>query len=65
MWTLKNLCDYCNGTIPGGSAQAHINGRWVPARSENWKFRTLRERFREAKAVFTGKADCFMWPEGQ
>ena len=42
-----------------------INGKWVPARSENYKFRTYGQRLKEAWAVFTGKADAFTWPEGQ
>lgn len=45
--------------------RTRINGRWVPARSINFKYRSLKERLREAWAVFTGKSDCFIWPEGQ
>jgi hypothetical protein len=59
MWTLRRLVEDCN------SCQAEINGKWVPARPINYKYRTLKEKFREAYAVFTGKADCFTWPEGQ
>lgn len=44
---------------------AQINGRWVPCRSENYKFRSLKTRIKEAWAVFSGKADAFTWPEGQ
>jgi hypothetical protein len=45
--------------------KACVNGKWVPARPVNYKYRTLFERIREAWLVFTGKADCFIWPEGQ
>lgn len=57
MWTLRELVDWPN--------EAEINGKWVPARPLNWKHRTLRQRFREAWAVFVGKAEAFTWPEGQ
>ena len=59
MWTLKQLQTIVNET------QAEINGRWVPARSINWRYRTFRTKIKEAWAVFTGKADCFIWPENQ
>jgi len=42
-----------------------IDGKWVPARGENYKYRSLSQRFKEAWMVFTGKADAFTWPEGQ
>lgn len=44
---------------------AYINGKWVPARPVNWKYRTLKQRIKEAWYVFTGKADAFIWPEDQ
>jgi len=47
------------------SDQACINGKWVSARPENYKFRSLTEKIKEAWAVFTGKAEAFKWPEGQ
>ena len=59
MWTLRGLVD------SAASAQTCINGEWVPSRPINWKYRTLWQRFREAWAVFRGKADCFKWPKGQ
>lgn len=59
MWTLKRLVLSINET------SAEINGKWVPARPINWKYRNLKERIQEAWSVFTGKADCFIWPEGQ
>ncbi len=47
------------------AASANINGKWVPARPINYRYRSLLERIREAWAVFAGKADAFLWPEGQ
>lgn len=35
-----------------------INGRWVPARPPNYKYRSLRERIRDSWSVFVGKADA-------
>lgn len=58
MWTLRQLQDR---DMP----QANINDKWVPARPENYKFRSLRQRIREAWAVLAGRADAFTWPEGQ
>lgn len=65
MWLLKDLCNHCSIHSTRGSTFTNLNGKWIPARPENWKFRSLRQRFREAKAVFSGQADCFVWPEGQ
>jgi hypothetical protein len=48
-----------------GGVSAEINGRWVHARPCNWKYRSLRERFSDAVAVFKGTADAVSWPEGQ
>lgn len=59
MYTLEYLQKEANNT------QAEINGKWVPARSINHTLRSLPEKLKEAWAVFTGKADCFTWPEGQ
>ena len=59
MWTLKSLMEHVN------SNSAEINGKWVPARPINWTCRTFKERIKEAYAVFTGKAEPFVWPEGQ
>jgi hypothetical protein len=59
MWTLKGLIEHCN------QVSSEINGKWVPSRSINYTCRTLREKLREAWAVFKGKADCFYWPENQ
>jgi len=59
MWSLKQLQVDANEII------AEINGKWVPARPLNYKYRTLQQRIKEAWYVFIGKADCFTWPEGQ
>ncbi|MCK5603390.1 hypothetical protein KAR91_16010 [Candidatus Pacearchaeota archaeon] len=60
MWELKQLQDK-------DAAQVCINGKWVPARPENYKpkYLSLRERLRIAYNVFIGKAEAFTWPEGQ
>ena len=59
MYTLKGLFKTAS------SCQTNISGQWVPCRPVNHTVRTLRQRIREALAVFTGKADCFTWPMGQ
>ena len=59
IWTLKDLMNSVACT------SAKVGDKWVPARPLNWTCRTLADRFREAWAVFTGKAEAFEWPEGQ
>lgn len=59
MYDLKDLQTQAN------SVSANINGKWVPARPENYKFDSWWSRFKDAWKVFTGKADSFRWPEGQ
>jgi len=39
----------------------HARGVWFPARPENEDYRPLRERVREAWAVFRGRASAFTW----
>ena len=56
MEELQNWNDY---TCP------KIRGKWVPARPENYKYRSFVERLKDAWAVFIGKADAFIWPEKQ
>jgi len=60
MWTLEQLQD-------AGENKVCIDGKFVPARPENYKNRylTVRKRIKRAWAVFTGKADTFVWPGGQ
>ena len=60
MWTLKQLQD---PDMP----MAYINGKWVPARPENFKRECMgfRDRFRHAWEVFACRAEAFTWPEGQ
>ena len=59
MWTLRDLVD------SAATTSTEIDGKWVPSRPINWKYRSIQQRIREAWAVFRGKADCFTWPEGQ
>lgn len=47
------------------NCMTEINGKWVPVRPINYKYRTLKEKILEAWNVFIGRADAFMWPEGQ
>jgi hypothetical protein len=55
MWKLSSL-------IHADHAQAEVSpGVWVPARPLNEDFRTLKQRIKEAWAVFTGKASAFTW----
>jgi hypothetical protein len=56
-WKLKDLMTHETST--------QINGKWMPARPINWKYRTLREKLKDAWSAFTGKADTFLWPGGQ
>jgi hypothetical protein len=56
-WTLKELQNL--------DTQAEINGKWVPARPINYRYRSIFTRIREAWHVFTGKTDGFHWPMGQ
>lgn len=46
----------------GRGAVCEINRRWVPARPLTGGFRF---QLKAAWAVLTGKADAFVWPEGQ
>ena len=59
MVTLKELLEMVNST------SSEINGRWVPARPINFRYQSFIEKLRDAWAVFTGKADAVIWPEGQ
>jgi hypothetical protein len=59
MWTLQYLIDYSR------THTVYLDFHWVPARPVNHKCRKLTTRIKEAWMVFTGKADCFTWPEGQ
>jgi hypothetical protein len=60
MWTLSQLQE------PNDTA-AFINGKWVPARPENYKraCMTIRMRLKHAWEVFMCRAEAFTWPEGQ
>jgi hypothetical protein len=56
IWTLKQLQDT-------NMARTCINGKWVPARPINYKYRSIFTKIREAMMVFSGKAEAFVWPE--
>ena len=43
--------------------RANMGGKWVIARPENYKYRTLKERICDAWAVFAGKADAVRFME--
>ena len=62
MYTLKELQDP-NSIV--NSCQVELNGKWVPCRGENYKYKSFKQRIKEAYDVFSGKADAFTWPEGQ
>lgn len=59
-YSLKRLLKNTSGVT------AWINGKWVPARpmSPTGLF-GLKVRIKSAWKVLTGKADIFIWPEGQ
>jgi len=56
-WNLKNLIKHTN------EVSKEIDKDWVPARPIN--IISLRQRFRDAWSVFTGKADALHWPKNQ
>ena len=59
MYTLEGLLNNANQN------QVEINGNWVPARPVEIMDCLEFRRLRDAWAVLTGKADAFVWPEGQ
>ena len=60
MWQLRNLYDHCN------SVSTERNGKWVPARPIPMYGRVgLWWRVCDAWAVLRGRAESFLWPEGQ
>ena len=60
MWTMKALMECASST------QTSINGKWVPARPLSYcGLSGLRLRIRDAWAVLRGRAEAFVWPEGQ
>ena len=60
MWTLSQMEVF-------NQNQACINGKYVPARPENYKPRccSLLKRIGYAWQVVIGRAETFIWPEGQ
>lgn len=59
MWTLLGILEWIKDN------RIEVNGKFVPCRPDNWKYRTLSQRIHEAWEVFVGRADAFIWPEGQ
>jgi len=59
IWKLKDLYKQCNGT------STEINGKWVPARPLNYTVESIFRRIKHAWMVLTGKAEAFIWLEGQ
>ena len=59
VWSLIGLI------VHARECRAEINGKWIPARPENYKLRSYRTKLKHAWLVFTGKADCVIWPGGQ
>lgn len=57
IWNLKELLNSAT------SLSAKINDKWVPCRPE--AAIGIKARFKAAWAVFTGRADAVIWPEGQ
>ena len=61
IWELEKLIQsskevtFCN---PGEK-------EWYPARPLNYQYRSFWQRIKEAWAVFTGRAEAFVWPRGQ
>jgi len=47
------------------STLTEIDGKWVIARPINYKYESLRERFKAAWEVFRRRADAFYWSKGQ
>ena len=60
MWKLEQL-------LNAKDMQALINGKYVPARPDNFKpyLCPLWERLHYAWQVVLGRAETFVWPEGQ
>lgn len=59
IWTLDGLIKSAS------EVQYGHKDKWYPARPENWKHRTFWQKCKEAWAVFSGRAEAFIWPEGQ
>ena len=59
MWKLETLRDW--------DTQAQIRDKWVPARPENYKpaYCPIGKRLLFAWQVIRGRAETFVWPEGQ
>lgn len=56
-WRLDDLTRFSTENL------THVGDAWIPARPV--ECRSLFQRIREAWAVFTGRADSFIWPGDQ
>jgi hypothetical protein len=45
------------------STHKEFNGEWVVARPENYKYRSLIEKLKDAWSVFTGKCEAVKFHE--
>lgn len=59
IWDLEKLIKQCNHVT------TEINGRWVPCRPDNYKYRSLKDKISESIKVFKGEIETFRWPENQ
>lgn len=61
IWNLENLFRSAQ------EVRTRVNGKWVPCRPLQYPYLygCMKRRLRAAWAVLTGKADAFVWPEGQ
>lgn len=59
IYTLKRLMD----TVHGPMQMINKEGKAVPCRPIG--FHSIQRRLTAAWLVFSGKADAFVWPEGQ
>ena len=61
IWTTEQLMEMWT------TVSTEINGKWVPARPENTSryLMPLTMRIRRAWAVFTCRADAFVWPQDE
>jgi hypothetical protein len=59
MWEIEQLKKW--------DSEVFINGKWIYARPLSYrkKYLSLWQRLKRAWAVFTCRADVFIWPGGQ
>ncbi len=57
MLVLEDLLKWCNEN------QMEVNGKWVPARPINYRYRSFRKKLKEAYLVYKGEAECVLWKD--